>query len=123
MVDGLSDVDFDLACRAGRWFATHDSTGLTPRQVPVEGLHAKWLNNRHALVRDLADVDDLKLAPPHPAPLHFTYLGLAGAGAGLQCAGRRRGPVRRPRRLPCGAEQPGRPADRSPSRRCAGRAG
>jgi hypothetical protein len=74
MVDGLSDVDFNLACRAGQWFATHDATGLTPRQVPVEGLHAKWLNNRHALVRDLAAVDDLKLAPPHPARLHFTYL-------------------------------------------------
>jgi hypothetical protein len=73
-VDGLPDVDFDLACRAGRWFATHDATGLTPRQVPVEGLHAKWLNTRHALVRDLAGIDDLKLAPPHPPRLHFTYL-------------------------------------------------
>ncbi len=74
VVDGLSDVDFDLACRAGHWFATNDATGLTPRQVPVEGLHAKWLNTRHALVRDLAGVDDLKLAPPHPSRLHFTYL-------------------------------------------------
>ncbi|HZE05010.1 MAG TPA: Wadjet anti-phage system protein JetD domain-containing protein [Solirubrobacteraceae bacterium] len=74
VVDGLSDVDFDLACRAGHWFATNDATGLTPRQVPVEGLHAKWLNTRHALVRDLAGVDDLKLAPPHPARVHFTYL-------------------------------------------------
>ena len=73
-VDGLSDVDFDLACRAGRWFAMHDPAGLTPRQVPVEGLHAKWLNTRQALVRELAGVDDLQLAAPHPARLHFTYL-------------------------------------------------
>jgi hypothetical protein len=73
-VDDLSDVDFDLACHAGQWFATHDATGLTPRQVPIAGMHAKWLNTRHALIRDLAGVDDLKLAPPHPARLHFTYL-------------------------------------------------
>jgi len=73
-VDGMSDIDFDLACRAGRWFAMHNPAGLTPRQVPVEGLHAKWLNTRQALVRDLAGVDDLHLAAPHPARLHFTYL-------------------------------------------------
>ena len=73
-VEGLSDIDFDLACRAGRWFAMHDPAGLTPRQVPVEGLHAKWLNTRQVLVKDLAGIDDLQLAAPHPARLHFTYL-------------------------------------------------
>jgi hypothetical protein len=73
-VDALSDIDFDLLCRAADWFATHDATGLTPRQVPVEGLHAKWLNTRHALVRELAALDDLRLLPPHPARVHFTYL-------------------------------------------------
>jgi hypothetical protein len=73
-VDTLTDVDFDLTCRAADWFATHDETGLTPRQVPIEGLHAKWLNTRQHLVRELAGVHDLRLAPPHPARLHFTYL-------------------------------------------------
>ena len=43
-VDELSEVDFELLCRAGAWFAEHDAAGLTPRQVPIEGLHAKWLN-------------------------------------------------------------------------------
>jgi hypothetical protein len=70
----LSDVDFDLVCRAADWFAAHDATGLTPRQVPIEGLHAKWLNTRQALVRELAAVDDLRLLPDHPARIHFTYL-------------------------------------------------
>lgn len=73
-VDKLSDIDFDLLCRAADWFADHDATGLTPRQVPIAGLHAKWLNTRRGLVRDLADVQDLRLAPDHPPRIHFTYL-------------------------------------------------
>jgi hypothetical protein len=81
-VDDLSDIDFDLLRRAGAWFATHDATGLTPRQVPIEGLHAKWLNHRHALVRRLASRDDLGLLPPHPPLVHFTYLDLAHRAAG-----------------------------------------
>lgn len=73
-VEALSDLDFTLLCRAADWFATHDATGLTPRQVPLEGMHAKWLNTRQALVRELAGIDDLRLLPPHPARIHFTYL-------------------------------------------------
>ncbi len=37
-------------------------------------MHAKWLNTRQVLVRDLAGIDDLRLLPPHPARIHFTYL-------------------------------------------------
>lgn len=32
----------------------NDARGLTPRQVPVPGLHAKWLNTRQHLVAELA---------------------------------------------------------------------
>lgn len=73
-VQKLSDVDFALLCQAADWFAGHDATGLTPRQVPIPGMHAKWLNTRQALVRELAGVADLRLAPPHPPRIHFTYL-------------------------------------------------
>ncbi|GAA2165108.1 Wadjet anti-phage system protein JetD domain-containing protein [Pedococcus bigeumensis] len=73
-VEPLSDLDFDLLCRAADWFATNQAHGLTPRQVPIEGLHAKWLNSRQALVAALAAVDDLGLLPRHPPRLHFTYL-------------------------------------------------
>lgn len=73
-VHPLGDVDFDLLRRASDWFAANDAIGLTPRQVPIEGLHAKWLNSRQHLVRELAGVDDLRLLPPHPPRLHFTYL-------------------------------------------------
>ena len=81
-VDRLSDVDFDLLGRAGEWFACNDATGLTPRQVPIEGLHAKWLNTRHELVRRLSRRDDLGLLPPHPPRVHFTYLDPAHRAAG-----------------------------------------
>ncbi|MHA6800289.1 Wadjet anti-phage system protein JetD domain-containing protein [Bounagaea algeriensis] len=81
-VDGLSDIDFDLLCRAADWFAGNDATGLTPRQVPIAGLHAKWLNTRQALVKDLAGVEDLGLRPAHPARIHFTYLDPAHRAAG-----------------------------------------
>jgi hypothetical protein len=73
-VTRLSDLDFELLCRAADWFATRSGAGLTPRQVPVEGLHAKWLNTRQHLVARLAGRDGLDLLPPHPARIHFTYL-------------------------------------------------
>ena len=70
----LSDVDFELLCRAGAWFAANPCSRLTPRQVPIEGMHAKWLNTRLALVKQLAGLDSLGLAPRHPSRVHFTYL-------------------------------------------------
>jgi hypothetical protein len=71
---GYSELDFDLLVRAGRWFAENDARGLTPRQVPIGGMHAKWLNTRREWVRRLAGVADLGLLPPHAGRVHFTYL-------------------------------------------------
>ncbi|MGM1058924.1 Wadjet anti-phage system protein JetD domain-containing protein [Saccharothrix sp. Mg75] len=96
-------VDFDLLCRAADWFAARAETAraetgraetgrpqpLTPRQVPIEGLHAKWLDTRHALLRNLTGLDDLDLLPAHPPRLHFTYLDphhLATGGRRHDCA-------------------------------------
>lgn len=70
----LSDVDIDLTMRAAAWFATNDARGMTPRQVPVPGLHAKWLNTGQATVARLAGLEDLGLARGHPARVHFAYL-------------------------------------------------
>lgn len=72
--DRLGDVDFDLLLRAGEWFAAHSTQGLTPRQVPLEGFHAKWLNTSQHLVAALANTDDLGLSRNHPPRIHFTYL-------------------------------------------------
>lgn len=81
-VDKVSDVDFDLLCRAADWFADNDASGFTPRQVPIAGLHAKWLNTRQELVRQLAGIEDLRLAPRHPPRIHFTYLDPEHRAAG-----------------------------------------
>ena len=70
---GASDIDIELLSTASTWFATNDAHGLTPRQVPIPGLHAKWLNTNQRHVEALAG-RPLGLAPAHPARLHFTYL-------------------------------------------------
>ncbi len=77
------DVDFDLACRAGAWFRQNDARGLTARQVPLAGFHAKWLDvaGRRAVVARLAGVDELLLVE-RPAQVRFTYLDPAYLAAG-----------------------------------------
>lgn len=86
----LDDTDFDVLERVARWFSANAAAavGLTPRQVPVGGVHAKWLNKHQHLVRTLAGLDDLGLAPAHPARVHFTYLDpdyLTGGGRRHDC--------------------------------------
>ena len=80
---GYADLDFDLLLAAADWFAHRPHTEvLTPRQVPVPGTHAKWLNTRQELVRRLAGVESLHLAAPHPARVHVTFLDPAHRSAG-----------------------------------------
>ncbi len=69
------EVDFDLACKAGVWFARNDASGLTARQVPLAGFHAKWLDvsGRRVVVARLAGLDALPLAK-RPFQVRFTYL-------------------------------------------------
>jgi hypothetical protein len=72
--DRYSDADFELLCTAGEWFSSNTASGLTPRQVPIPGFHAKWLNTHQGAVAVLAGLPSLGLLPPHPARIHFTYL-------------------------------------------------
>ena len=81
-VDEWADVDFALLCEAAAWIRDNDATGLTPRQVPVPGMHAKWLNTRQHLVAALAGLDKLPLAPAHPSRVHLTYLDPEHRAAG-----------------------------------------
>lgn len=80
-VTRLSEIDFDILCRVSTALLEQklsagagSGSRLTPRQVPVEGVHAKWLQSHQALVQALTGLDDLELAPPHPPRFHFTYL-------------------------------------------------
>lgn len=69
-----SDVDFALLLQAADWFTTHHGEGFTPRQVPIPGVHAKWLNTHQPDILALTGRDTLGLLPRHPARIHFTYL-------------------------------------------------
>jgi hypothetical protein len=69
----LSDVDFDLARSAATWFRKHDATGLTSRQVPIAGLHAKWLDRNTRIVTGLSGRTGLGLVT-RPSRIHFSYL-------------------------------------------------
>ncbi|RLP09674.1 DUF3322 and DUF2220 domain-containing protein [Propionibacterium australiense] len=84
-VDGYSDLDFDLLRTVADWFADDPlrAHGVTPRQVPIPGVHAKWLQAHEATVCALIGIHDLHLAPRHPSRIHFTYLDpdhIAGEG-------------------------------------------
>ena len=79
----LSNVDFDVLAHVCDYFLERAELAtaggvplvpLTPRQVPIEGVHAKWLDSHQSLVRTVTGLDDLTLLPPHPARFHFTYL-------------------------------------------------
>lgn len=71
----MSDVDFDLVCRAATWFATHETAHLTARQVPLEGFHAKWLDagSHRQLVCLLSQRERLELKG-RPRQVRFHYL-------------------------------------------------
>ena len=89
-VTRLEDLDFEILVTMGHWFAEHaaEAVGRTPRQVPVEGTQAKWLNSRQHLVAALAGLPQLGLAPAHPSRVHFTYLDddyLASRGRRHDC--------------------------------------
>lgn len=76
LVDGYEDIDFTLLLRVVDWYRADPSLarGLTPRQVPIPGVHAKWLQAHGPAVLALTGLDDLGLLPAHPARIHFTYL-------------------------------------------------
>lgn len=70
-------VDLDLLVTTAHWFAVNpvpDGT-WTPRQVPVPGLHAKWLDatGRRALIERLTGLDRVHLRA-RPTQARVTYL-------------------------------------------------
>jgi hypothetical protein len=83
--DTWDDTEFHLLLQVARWFEENAShaVGLTPRQVPIPGVHAKWLNTSGPHLLALTGLPALGLAGNHPPRIHFTYLDpghLAAAG-------------------------------------------
>jgi hypothetical protein len=52
-ITDLDNYDFDLLIRVARWFTENPRSGLTMRQVPVLGMHTKWLARHRTLVLSL----------------------------------------------------------------------
>jgi hypothetical protein len=76
LADSVTEADFALAIDAARWFASTPESQwrvLTPRQVPIPGLHAKWLDSNSHLVRTLAGLNDLSMVT-RPTRVYWTYL-------------------------------------------------
>lgn len=81
-VDTWTDVDVALLAEAADWFNKHPASGLSPRQVPVEGLHSKWLAGHGSQVLAITGLRSLGLVEPRSTPVHFTYLDPAHRAAG-----------------------------------------
>ncbi|WP_246957814.1 Wadjet anti-phage system protein JetD domain-containing protein [Brachybacterium sp. Marseille-Q7125] len=50
---GMGRVDAELCLRAAVWVLAHPASGLRIRQVPLPGMHTKWLQAHRAVVRAL----------------------------------------------------------------------
>lgn len=70
-------VDVDLLLSTAAWFAAHPTLDhtWTPRQVPVPGLHAKWLDvtGRRTLIARLLGLDQIVLRD-RPTQAQVTYV-------------------------------------------------
>ena len=85
LVHTYTPVDFELLLIVADWYLqepTRAELGVTPRQVPIPGVHAKWLQSHRAGVQALTGFDDLGLLPNHPPRIHFTYLDPGHRAAG-----------------------------------------
>jgi hypothetical protein len=80
----LCEVDFDLAREAANWFRRHAAAGLTARQVPIAGLHAKWLDRNTRLVTGLSGRPELGLVK-RPSRIQFSYLDRHWLDHGNRC--------------------------------------
>ncbi|RAM37724.1 Wadjet anti-phage system protein JetD domain-containing protein [Arthrobacter globiformis] len=84
-LDAYRDVDFGLLLSVADWYRedpARANLGVTPRQVPIPGVHAKWLQSHRRGVQALTGLDDLGLLPGHPPRIHFTYLDPGHLAAG-----------------------------------------
>jgi hypothetical protein len=84
-LDAYGEVDFGLLLSVADWYRGDPgraNLGVTPRQVPIPGVHAKWLQSHRRGVQALTGLEDLGLLPGHPPRIHFTYLDPGHLAAG-----------------------------------------
>jgi hypothetical protein len=83
-LDGVEDEEFTLLLEVADWLRKHPDSGLTPRQVPVPGIHSKWFEHkrRRGLLLALTEAQSLGLNGERPHPINFTYLDPAYRASG-----------------------------------------
>ncbi len=80
----LSAADAGILCDVIAWLATHDEIdGWTARQLPVPGIHTKWLERHGGLLARVTGRDVHGELRPRPAVVHLTYTdpGYLSSGA------------------------------------------
>lgn len=71
----LPDADVDVAIAAVAWLRDHpDLSTWTIRQLPVPGMHTKWIADHAALIHSLVGREVAKEARPRLSVVHLTYV-------------------------------------------------
>lgn len=78
---GCTDVDAELVVTTAEWLRAHPHAGMTARQLPIAGVHAKWVDAHLGLLQTLSGHEQLELLR-RPTRIHFTYLDPGHLAAG-----------------------------------------
>lgn len=74
-VYALGANDVEVLINAVTWLRQHpDASNWTLRQLPVPGMHTKWLGTHGALLRDVAGRDVRDEVRPRLTVIHLTYV-------------------------------------------------
>ncbi|WP_067854057.1 Wadjet anti-phage system protein JetD domain-containing protein [Nocardia shimofusensis] len=79
----LQAIDVQVLISAVTWLRQHpDASTWTLRQLPVPGMHTKWLDTHGALLRDAAGRDVREEVRPRLTVVHLTYVDPHHAASG-----------------------------------------
>ncbi|XRQ08797.1 Wadjet anti-phage system protein JetD domain-containing protein, partial [Actinomadura welshii] len=79
----LAAGDAEVLLSAVTWLrANPDASAWTARQLPIPGMHTKWLATHGAVLRDVTGRDVRDEVRPRPAVLHLTYVDPGHAASG-----------------------------------------
>ncbi|EHR61014.1 Wadjet anti-phage system protein JetD domain-containing protein [Saccharomonospora cyanea] len=79
----LRAIDVEVLLGAVTWLRQHPDAGTwTLRQLPIPGMHTKWLDSHGALLRDVAGRDVREEVRPRLTVTHLTYVDPDHAASG-----------------------------------------
>ena len=82
----LDSTDFDILIGVLEWLVRHPASGYRPRQLPIEGVHTKWLGTHRGIVEALhiaiTGRESVGLLPP-PELVRVRFLDPALRPGGL----------------------------------------